>query len=656
MISPKRMLLGLVVAFALVQSAAANTWAQLPFYSETSLFDLGDGLSELGDKAGKCLKPTSRSALTSSTTDFALRVEDEQAKRLESTTRTNQLSVEAGGSFGVGGANAKYSRSTTTTNERTKDDRKLYVVLDASATLSSESSYDYALSENGSAFLKKSQSEFIENCGAMVAVELTRAIRIRAVIEITFSSSTAKSTFSEKLGFSADGQYGAFSASVSSAQQLDKILSTANDKIALAADVRIRSDSGVQGLGELSQQLSQTRADPFKHALEAVSALLKARATDKGSINKIRFVPVERVVPSLNLLPWSVRERFWMRASAFYEGILGLEEVNALTALARAPWQARSTRGYIAEALLDDICKRGMVDGIGRSPKNVLIGYSVQCNPEMIALSAHEKLIHIKDRIRWLMIRCLAAERSERVYCSDESIVTFAQPVFKKYFYAETRFRSLPDEFSPKDYPDAEPTGETPVELWSEDQKIQVAERSFTHWLSMITQEREYWTVENFQKANAVWVCCSVISAHEIDEFSRDVDSYLNYLYEHKIGLFAYDAKIGMPTDIGLGHQSVDANVWLHASGYFYPEAIEVVTSSGAKITYEFKSKRFARHGESLLFWYGDTATCQSSCEPKSPQVLKMVQAARDVSVSIYLRAETLGGSVYKHIKTIRAR
>ncbi|MDU6442536.1 MAG: hypothetical protein E6559_22060 [Pantoea sp.] len=380
-------------------------------------------MSPLGDKVGPCLEADKRRVTPNGNYRFAMSMADDSKTSAHSESRTNAMSFEGGARFGVAGGGVKYESLKKETLETVDDDRSVNIYLEAISEISNEVGYDYILTNTGKKFLSKNRVSFIENCGVLIATELSRIVSVRASIVIQFNSLEQKKSFINKAALSADGNYGPYSAKLSVMNQLDSTLTQNNSSFSFNASLEAKGEEGLTGLSEYTKMLQDVKSDPFKHSLEALSAVLQTYKGDKGAINKIRFVPVETLVPEAELASWPIRANFWQTASSLYEAMTSFESINNIRFNEQDPYLRRFSPDLIIKT-----CVRK------NSSSNEAESNDPFCMPYIFNKDSSTKLTRIKQNIRTLISLCMSSSESNSPFCDTSSLVIISARLLKFYY------------------------------------------------------------------------------------------------------------------------------------------------------------------------------------------------------------------------------
>lgn len=658
--------------FLLPSSGLADDWMLLPDMADTSIYVLGSGISPLGGKVGPCVLPTGRTRDVIGRSFIKITIQDYGKDRSFSESKSQSVSVEGSARFGVGGGSAKYSSTKSTKTEQTNSSRSVDVVLEAYNDTFSESGSSYELTNQGKAFLEKSQAEFMDKCGALIAVEITKAVSVKAVLTITFDSETDRRALSERMTASADGSYGAFSAKASTTTELDKVLSEARYGYNIQVDVTSKGDRGLQGYAELAKQL-ENKSDPFKSAVSSIAALLSAVAGDNGAPNKIKFAPIDNYVSELNVLPWEERSKFWERASRVYLTLLGLEEIRRIQEEVNRPSESFLSEDNIGLAAWNFLCS---------GPPPPLEDEELpHFTPSYLSFGAlrdniivHNRcelgdvdLLEQKVKLKSLIAQCLGA--SDAGICDLNGILIAVLPVYRDIYNKPISLNS----FNPGDfvkfidsYP---PTKNNDGSIYSpfndlSNEEKNVAISNFIMLSDLKIGYGRNWSDSDRKEFNNFTNYATHRNNVNIEEVMRDldedVDSFLNTIHSTDIKLSTViPSRYATWTDeqFSLTPDSVD--VLVRHEGIFYIDKFFVESPDGSSYTIDYDYISIPQFGGYSIYWSGPDDFCGTPPCGSGQMIQKWINNFRATSVArktadidLYVVAQTIDGPVTKYIRT----
>jgi len=645
----------ILLAYLLIPvQSIADEWVNLPFDSDIHTYDLGYGINPSGDKVGPCFIPTSKNRVPNGVSQIALRINDSSTRKSDTTVRSTSTSIEGGGSLGVGSGSAKYSTLKRLSNEHTVNDRQLVVVLDVKSSISSETSYDYTLSASKRALLGKDVIEFIKSCGSAIAVEINRDFRVVAELTFYFHSIDKKNSVMEKINASADGSYGTFSSKLSTAQQFDKVLSAFSEDYEVVATVHARTESGTLGVSGLSSSLTNAKTDPFKSALEGVSAYIKAHENSIGAVSKARFAPIESILPELDLVDWRERKGFWNAASELHVTLLGLDEIRKADKV-NSIRTAKSDEDYLLSAAYKNICQEGIRDAVGNEIENRFTK-GKQC----LIPNERTDSYAVKSNLTTLTEQCLGAPRAKRSLCSTEALSIIVFPLL----YPEGDFLStVPYEFSPS-LDEKFEREDGSFSVLAPEERDHVTRVRFLNLLNKMQHEDPAeWEMTDLEKVQRAIRCCFKYSPlSRIRGLTEDVDTFIFALYQAEISIYPYDVVSGLPTGFALKYWD-GSSIFLYGRGVFIAESLEYRTTNGYSMIWKIVSPvkyypALIRSGQGFFFWHGDESYCGPStdkgCKAATTMLSEIFSNAREWQGDLYLHGRDLNGKFVKHIAAFR--
>lgn len=629
-----------IVAMLPSQFAIADEWATLPFYSNTAIFVTGAGLSPLGDKVGPCLEADKQRVTPNGNYRFAISMADDSKNTAYSESKKNVMSFEGGARFGVAGGGAKYESLKKETLETTEDDRSVNIYLEAISEISNEVGYDYSLTNTGKKFLSKNRMSFIDNCGVLIATELSRIVSVRASIVIQFSSLEQKQYFLNEAAFSADGNYGPYSAKLSVMNQLDSTLTQKNSYFSFNASLEAKGEEGLSGLSEYTNMLQDVKSEPFKRSLEALSAVLKSYKGDKGAINKIRFVPVETLVPEAELASWPIRANFWQTASSLYEAMTSFESVNNIRFNEQDPYLRR-----FSHQLLINTC-------VEKDPSSNEVEYNDPfCVPYLYNKDSSTNLSRIKKNIRTLLSLCMSSSESNSPFCDEGSLVIISARLLKLYYPKKFHVNSIPKKFDAYGDEGIVSGGDQEINPSIERRK-ELADGSFSFWLYGLSDgEPSSWNDNYFKEAIKI-LNDNYSSTPEnlIAGFSNDVKNAVQRLFNYDVRAYAFDNESKSELPLQLNYKS--GNISLRVSGPAEVEKFLFVLPSGNALSLKMGYKEVFNDTD-VMHWWGDGKGCPSGCKAYSSELIEFLHKMHETKGELYIYAQTVSGMKVKHIASI---
>lgn len=629
-----------IVAILSSQYASADEWATLPFYSNTAIFVTGAGLSPLGDKVGPCLEADKQRVTPNGNYRFAISMADDSKNTAHSESKTNAMSFEGGARFGVAGGGAKYESLKKETLETTDDDRSVNIYLEAISEISNEVGYDYSLTNTGKKFLSKNRVSFIENCGVLIATELSRIVSVRASIVIQFRSLEQKKSFINKAAFSADGNYGPYSAKLSVMNQLDSTLTQNNSYFSFNASLEAKGEEGLIGLSEYTKMLQDVKSDPFKRSLEALSAVLKSYKGDKGAINKIRFVPVETLVPEAELSSWPIRANFWQTASSLYEAMTSFESINNIRFNEQDPYLRRFSQELIIKTCVE------------KNPSSNEAEFNDPfCVPYIYNKDSSTNLSRIKQNIRTLISLCMSSSESNSPFCDKGSLVIISARLLKLYYPNKFHVKSIPKKFDAYSVESMVSGGNQEINPSIERRK-ELADESFSFWLYGLSDgEPSSWKDNYFKEAIEILnENYSLTPEDLITGFSYDVKNAVQSLFNYDVHAYAFDRESKSELPLQLNYKS--GSVSLRISGPAEVEKLIFVLPSGSTLLLEMGYKEVFNDTD-VMYWWGDGEQCTPHCKAYSSELIKFLHEAHETKGELYIYAQTVSGMKVKHIASL---